>query len=138
MFRTDQPFFKPSEDYEIIGQVGNVVFVQGLVYFNEKWLLYYGTADSKIAVAEAVGYSSGAISLDMYEDEGDNGDEDLTNEEEQLLGLSNGEEVSAEAEEEILKERIYHRIKQKLQRDAEKKKKRRASKLKPHAVGTEF
>jgi hypothetical protein len=112
--------------------------VQGLVYFNEKWLLYYGTADSNIAVAEAVGYSSGAISLDMYEDEGDAGDEDLTNEEEQLLGLSAGEEVSAEAEEEVLKERIYHRIKQKLQRDAERKKKRRASKLKPHGVATEF
>jgi len=25
--------------------------VEGLVYFNNKWFLYYGTADSKIAVA---------------------------------------------------------------------------------------
>jgi hypothetical protein len=33
--------------------VGNVCFLEGLVFFKNKWLLYYGTADSKIAVAEA-------------------------------------------------------------------------------------
>jgi hypothetical protein len=30
-----------------------VCFLEGLVFFKNKWLLYYGTADSKIAVAEA-------------------------------------------------------------------------------------
>jgi hypothetical protein len=33
--------------------VGNVCFLEGMVFFKGKWLLYYGTADSKIAVAEA-------------------------------------------------------------------------------------
>jgi predicted GH43/DUF377 family glycosyl hydrolase len=28
--------------------------VEGLAFFKNKWLLYYGTADSKIAVAESV------------------------------------------------------------------------------------
>lgn len=49
--RTEDNFLKPEKDYEITGQVGNVVFLEGLVYFKNKWLLYYGTADSKIAVA---------------------------------------------------------------------------------------
>jgi predicted GH43/DUF377 family glycosyl hydrolase len=30
-----------------------VVFVEGLVPFGGRWLLYYGTADSLIGVAEA-------------------------------------------------------------------------------------
>jgi len=39
--------------YEITGQVANVVFLEGLVFFRGSMLLYYGTADSKIAVATA-------------------------------------------------------------------------------------
>lgn len=50
--RTDTYFMKPDKEYEIKGQIGNVCFVEGLVYFKDKWFLYYGTADSKIAVAE--------------------------------------------------------------------------------------
>lgn len=49
--RTENSFFKPDRSYEITGQVNNVCFLEGLVYFQEKWFLYYGTADSKIAVA---------------------------------------------------------------------------------------
>lgn len=49
--RTDDYFFQPEKDYEINGQVGNVVFLEALVPFQGKWFLYYGTADSKIAVA---------------------------------------------------------------------------------------
>lgn len=49
--RTENYFITPDKDYEIIGQVNNVVFVEGLVHFKNKWFLYYGTADSKIAVA---------------------------------------------------------------------------------------
>ena len=49
--RTEGYFFKPEKPYEITGQVGNVCFLEGLVPFKGQWLLYYGTADSKIAVA---------------------------------------------------------------------------------------
>jgi beta-1,2-mannosidase len=44
-------FMKPDKDYEQQGQVNQVCFLEGLAYFNHHWLLYYGTADSKIAVA---------------------------------------------------------------------------------------
>lgn len=49
--RTDSSFIKPDKPYEKIGEVNEVCFVEGLVYFKNKWFLYYGTADSKIAVA---------------------------------------------------------------------------------------
>ena len=51
--RTDRPFIKPDRDYEVTGQVNYVCFVEGLVHFKHEWLLYYGTADSRIAVAAA-------------------------------------------------------------------------------------
>lgn len=50
--RTNSYFMRPDKPYEITGQIGNVCFVEGLVHFQNTWLLYYGTADSKIAVAE--------------------------------------------------------------------------------------
>jgi len=49
--RMDSYFMRPDKPYEISGQVNHVCFVEGLVQFNNKWFLYYGTADSKIAVA---------------------------------------------------------------------------------------
>ncbi len=49
--RTDSYFIYPDKEYEKVGEVNEVCFVEGLVYFNEKWFLYYGTADSRIAVA---------------------------------------------------------------------------------------
>ncbi len=49
--RSENYFLTPDKDYEITGQVNNVCFVEGLVYFKNRWFLYYGTADSKIAVA---------------------------------------------------------------------------------------
>ena len=49
--RTDSYFIYPDKAYEKIGEVNEVCFVEGLVFFKEKWFLYYGTADSKIAVA---------------------------------------------------------------------------------------
>lgn len=49
--RTDTYFMTPDKPYEKTGQVNNVCFVEGLVYFKNQWFLYYGTADSKIAVA---------------------------------------------------------------------------------------
>ncbi|UCJ06324.1 glycoside hydrolase family 130 protein [Chitinophaga pendula] len=44
-------FFAPDKSYELIGQVNNVCFLEGLVSFKGHWFLYYGTADSRIAVA---------------------------------------------------------------------------------------
>jgi predicted GH43/DUF377 family glycosyl hydrolase len=49
--RLDNYFMKPEKPYEINGQVNHVCFLEGLVKFKDKWFLYYGTADSKIAVA---------------------------------------------------------------------------------------
>lgn len=49
--RTEDYFIYPDKDYEKVGEVNEVCFVEGLVYFKNKWFLYYGTADSKIAVA---------------------------------------------------------------------------------------
>ena len=49
--RMDHYFMKPDKPYEITGQVNHVCFLEGLVRYKGKWLLYYGTADSKIAAA---------------------------------------------------------------------------------------
>jgi len=50
--RADRSLMQPDRDYEKTGQVKNVCFLEGMVWHNGRWLLYYGTADSKIAVAE--------------------------------------------------------------------------------------
>jgi predicted GH43/DUF377 family glycosyl hydrolase len=49
--RMNEYFIKPDKPYEISGQVNRVCFVEGLVNYKNKWFLYYGTADSKIAMA---------------------------------------------------------------------------------------
>ena len=49
--RTDQAFIWPNQPYEKVGEVNEVCFVEGLVPYKGKWFLYYGTADSKIAVS---------------------------------------------------------------------------------------
>lgn len=50
--RTSAPFLRPSEPYEKSGQYREgTTFVEGLVRFKGRWLLYYGTADSRVAVA---------------------------------------------------------------------------------------
>lgn len=49
--RSEHYFITPDKSYEVTGQVNNVCFVEGLVNYKGKWFLYYGTADSKIAVA---------------------------------------------------------------------------------------
>jgi len=50
--RANRNFLMPAQDYEMTGQINNVCFLEGMVWFKDRWLLYYGTADSKIAVAE--------------------------------------------------------------------------------------
>jgi predicted GH43/DUF377 family glycosyl hydrolase len=49
--RLDHDFIHPDKPYEITGQVDQVCFLEGLADFKGRWLLYYGTADSRIAVA---------------------------------------------------------------------------------------
>jgi predicted GH43/DUF377 family glycosyl hydrolase len=49
--RMDTYFMRPERPYEKTGQVNQVVFLEGLARFKSQWFLYYGTADSKIAVA---------------------------------------------------------------------------------------
>jgi len=53
--RAEDAFIRPEKDYEMTGQVNNVTFIEGMVYFKGKWFIYYGTADSYIAVAVAEG-----------------------------------------------------------------------------------
>lgn len=50
--RLDEPFFKPEADFEKSGQYpAGTVFIEGLVPHQGKWFLYYGCADSRVAVA---------------------------------------------------------------------------------------
>jgi predicted GH43/DUF377 family glycosyl hydrolase len=49
--RLDHYFLRPDRPYELTGQVNSVCFIEGLALLDQRWLLYYGTADSKIAVA---------------------------------------------------------------------------------------
>jgi predicted GH43/DUF377 family glycosyl hydrolase len=50
--RADKPIFHPVETWEKVGQVPNVVFVEGLVRRGNRWLFYYGGADKYIGAAE--------------------------------------------------------------------------------------
>ncbi len=52
--RADEPFIQPELPFEKSGQYQDgTTFVEGLVYFNDAWYLYYGTADSMVGVARA-------------------------------------------------------------------------------------
>src|SRR6266852_2486527 len=51
--RSAQPVFAPEREWEKIGQVPNVVFVEGMARQGNRWLFYYGGADKYVGVAEA-------------------------------------------------------------------------------------
>jgi beta-1,2-mannosidase len=51
--RAQQPVFVPDKEWEKVGQVPNVVFVEGMVRDGKRWLFYYGGADKNIGVATA-------------------------------------------------------------------------------------
>jgi predicted GH43/DUF377 family glycosyl hydrolase len=52
--QTDQPVLKPELPYEKTGQyAAGTTFAEGLVFFHGQWFLYYGCADSLVAVATA-------------------------------------------------------------------------------------
>jgi len=53
LWRTDRPILQPEKDWEKVGQVPNVVFVEGVVKRGERYLFYYGAADKYIGLAEA-------------------------------------------------------------------------------------
>ena len=50
--RSAHPYFQPEEPWERSGQyAAGTTFVEGLVFFHHRWLLYYGCADSFVGVA---------------------------------------------------------------------------------------
>lgn len=52
--QTEAPVLKPELPYEKTGQyAAGTTFAEGLVYFHNQWLLYYGCADSLVAVTIA-------------------------------------------------------------------------------------
>jgi predicted GH43/DUF377 family glycosyl hydrolase len=53
LYRSEEPFFEPQEEWEKAGQVPNVVFVEGAVKRGKDWLFYYGGADKFVGVATA-------------------------------------------------------------------------------------
>ena len=53
LYRSETPLFAPELEWEKVGQVPNVVFVEGLVTDKDRYLLYYGGADKYVGVAAA-------------------------------------------------------------------------------------
>lgn len=51
--RTDEPIFAPEKEWEKVGQVPNVIFVEGMVQRGDRYLFYYGGADKYVGVAES-------------------------------------------------------------------------------------
>ncbi len=50
--RLETPFICPDLPHEISGQYkAGTTFTEGLVYYQDKWFLYYGTADSMVGLA---------------------------------------------------------------------------------------
>ena len=50
--RLDVPYFRPMLPFEKSGQYpAGTVFTEGMAYFKHKWYMYYGCADSRVAVA---------------------------------------------------------------------------------------
>ncbi len=49
--RAEAPVFEPKREWEKVGQVPNVVFVEGMIRDSARWLLYYGAADKYVGVA---------------------------------------------------------------------------------------
>ncbi|MGB0010354.1 MAG: glycoside hydrolase family 130 protein [Candidatus Sulfotelmatobacter sp.] len=51
--RTESPIFAPEKEWEKVGQVPNVVFVEGMVRKGAEYLFYYGGADTNVGVVKA-------------------------------------------------------------------------------------
>jgi len=50
--RSEQPIMEPTEDYELNGFFGNVVFTNGHIVVEDTITLYYGASDEVICGAE--------------------------------------------------------------------------------------
>jgi predicted GH43/DUF377 family glycosyl hydrolase len=53
LYRSDEPVFAPAREWEQVGQVPNVVFVEGMARKGSDWLFYYGGADKYVGIATA-------------------------------------------------------------------------------------
>ncbi len=53
LWRSETPIFMPEKEWEKVGQVPNVVFVEGMVRRADRYFFYYGGADKYVGVAEA-------------------------------------------------------------------------------------
>jgi len=53
LWRSDEPVFMPEKNWEKIGQVPNVVFVEGMIQQRDRYLFYYGGGDTNVGIAEA-------------------------------------------------------------------------------------
>jgi predicted GH43/DUF377 family glycosyl hydrolase len=51
--RTSEPVMEPETDYELYGDVNNVVFAEGAVVIDDVLYLYYGGADKVVGLATA-------------------------------------------------------------------------------------
>ncbi|PYT81642.1 MAG: hypothetical protein DMG40_08815 [Acidobacteria bacterium] len=60
--RSADPIFAPEKEWEKVGQVPNVVFVEGMVRQDGRWLFYYGGADKYVGVAGAERLPDAALS----------------------------------------------------------------------------
>jgi predicted GH43/DUF377 family glycosyl hydrolase len=61
--RSSEPIFAPAKDWEKVGQVPNVVFVEGAVPQGDHYLFYYGGADKYVGAAQA-DVSPGSATID--------------------------------------------------------------------------
>jgi predicted GH43/DUF377 family glycosyl hydrolase len=50
--RREKPFFAPEKEWEKLGQVPNVVFIEGMIRRRNKWVFYYGGADKYVGAFE--------------------------------------------------------------------------------------
>jgi beta-1,2-mannosidase len=53
LYRSVAPIFAPEKECEKVGQVPNVVFVEGMVQMKNHFFFYYGAADKYVGVSEA-------------------------------------------------------------------------------------
>ncbi|WP_263357173.1 glycoside hydrolase family 130 protein [Acidicapsa ligni] len=61
LHQLDEPSLYPERPYEKSGQyAAGTTFAEGLVFFHDTWFLYYGCADSFVAVATASAGNAGA------------------------------------------------------------------------------
>jgi predicted GH43/DUF377 family glycosyl hydrolase len=51
--RLEKPIFAPEKQWEKVGQVPNVVFVEGMIKQRDRYLFYYGGADKYVGAAES-------------------------------------------------------------------------------------